>query len=67
MSQLYQDKLERQLPNAYFDLSIDAICRQLDLPIPVNKHDALQDAISAALIFVRLKHGDLPRFNSSYT
>ena len=67
VSQLYQDKLERQLPNAYFDLSMDAICRQLDLPIPVNKHDALQDAISAALIFVRLKHGDLPRFNSSYT
>ena len=67
VSQLYQDKLERQLPNAYFDLSMDAICRQLDLPIPVNKHDVLQDAISAALIFVRLKHGDLPRFNSSYT
>lgn len=67
VSQLYQEKLEKHLPNAYFDLSLDTICRQLDLPIPTNKHDALQDAISAALIFVRLQHGDLPRFNSSYS
>lgn len=67
VSQLYQEKLEKHLPNAYFDLSLDTICRQLDLPLPTNKHDALQDAISAALIFVRLQHGDLPRFNSSYS
>lgn len=63
VSLLYQDKLEKHLPNAYFDLSLDAICRQLGLPPQTNKHDALQDAISAALVFVRLQHGDLPRFN----
>ena len=44
VSQLYQEKLEKHLPNAYFDLSLDTICRQLDLPLPTNKHDALQDA-----------------------
>ncbi|NMU84149.1 3'-5' exonuclease, partial [Vibrio parahaemolyticus] len=59
VSQIYHDKLERHLPNAYFDLSLDAICKHLELPIQ-DKHDALQDAISAALVFVRLTKGDLP-------
>ena len=60
VSHLYHEQLERQLPNAYFDLSLEAISRHLDLPIP-PRHDALQDAIAAAMIYVRLKHGDLPR------
>ena len=59
VSQIYHDKLEKQLPNGYFDLSLDTICKHLDLP-QQNKHDALQDAIAAALIFVRLTKGDLP-------
>ncbi|RQW61682.1 3'-5' exonuclease [Vibrio viridaestus] len=59
VSQIYHDQLERLLPNAYFDLSLEAICKHLDLPHH-NKHDALQDAIAAALIFVRLTKGDLP-------
>lgn len=66
VSQIYHDKLERHLPNAYFDLSLDAICHHLDLPIQ-DKHDALQDAIAAALVYVRLTHGDLPKLSSVYT
>lgn len=62
VSQVYQQKLEKHLQNAYFDLSLEAICRHLDLPI-YEQHDALQDAITAALIFVRLKKGDLPDLN----
>ncbi|GAK19372.1 LOW QUALITY PROTEIN: 3'-5' exonuclease domain similar to epsilon subunit of DNA polymerase III [Vibrio sp. JCM 19053] len=65
-SQIYHDKLERHLPNAYFDLSLDAICKHLELPIQ-DKHDALQDAISAALVFVRLTKGDLPNLTAPYT
>ncbi|WGW00101.1 3'-5' exonuclease [Vibrio sp. YMD68] len=65
VSQIYHDKLERHLPNAYFDLSLDAICKHLDIPIQ-GKHDALQDAISAALVFVRLTKGDLPSFTVPY-
>lgn len=65
VSQIYHDKLERHLPNAYIDLSLDAICKHLGLP-QQDKHDALQDAISAALVYVRLTHGDLPTFTSSY-
>ncbi len=66
VSQIYHDKLERHLPNAYFDLSLDAICKHLELPIQ-DKHDALQDAISAALVFVRLTKGDLPNITAPYT
>lgn len=66
VSQIYHDKLERHLPNAYFDLSLDAICKHLELPIQ-EKHDALQDAISAALVFVRLTKGDLPNLTAPYT
>lgn len=61
VSQIYHDKLEKMLPNAYIDLSLDAICRHLDLPMQ-DKHDALQDAIAAALVFVRLTKGELPPF-----
>ncbi|MEI8597291.1 3'-5' exonuclease [Vibrio sp. M60_M31a] len=66
VSQIYHDKLERHLPNAYFDLSLEAICKHLELPIQ-DKHDALQDAISAALVFVRLTKGDLPSLSVPYT
>jgi DNA polymerase-3 subunit epsilon len=62
VSQIYHEQLEKHLPNAYFDLSLEAICRHLGLPLQ-RKHDALEDAIAAALIFVRLTHGDLPALN----
>lgn len=65
VSQIYHQKLERHLPNAYFDLSMDAICKHLDLPLQ-ERHDALQDAYSAALIYVRLTYGDLPSLTSAY-
>jgi DNA polymerase-3 subunit epsilon len=64
VADIYHDKLEQQLPNGYFDLSMDAICRHLDIPI-TNKHNALADAIVAALIYVRLTHGSFPTFAHS--
>ncbi|OEE42606.1 3'-5' exonuclease [Vibrio ordalii] len=66
VSQIYHDQLERMLPNGYIDLSLEAICRHLDLPMQ-DKHDALQDAIAAALVFVRLTKGDLPPFVAPYS
>ncbi len=63
VSHIYHQKLERSLPNGYFDLSLEAICRHLELPLQ-QRHDALQDAITAALIYVRLTHGNLPSLNS---
>ncbi|MGF1757550.1 3'-5' exonuclease [Photobacterium sagamiensis] len=64
VSHLYHDRLERLLPNAYYDLSLEAISRHLGLPIP-QRHDALEDTITAALIYVRLKHGDIPMLRSA--
>jgi len=64
VSHLYHERLERLLPNAYYDLSLEAISRHLDLPV-TERHDALQDAITAALIYVRLKHGDIPTLRSA--
>jgi DNA polymerase-3 subunit epsilon len=61
VSQIYNDKLLKQLPNGYFDLSLDAICHHLQIPVQ-DKHDALQDAIAAALVFLRLTRGELPPF-----
>ncbi|MDB1122744.1 3'-5' exonuclease [Vibrio algarum] len=66
VSHIYHEMLEKHLPNAYFDLSLDAICKHLGLPAQDNKHDALQDAISAALVYVRLTYGDLPALTSAY-
>ncbi|PKF50157.1 3'-5' exonuclease [Enterovibrio nigricans] len=59
VSNMYRKRLEQALPNAYYDLSMEAIGHHLDLPLS-GRHDALQDAISAALIYVRLKYGDVP-------
>ncbi|KMV29564.1 DNA polymerase III subunit epsilon [Photobacterium swingsii] len=64
VSHLYHERLERLLPNAYYDLSLEAISHHLGLPAP-ERHDALEDAITAALIYVRLKHGDMPMLTSS--
>ncbi|AMG30824.1 3'-5' exonuclease [Grimontia hollisae] len=58
VSDIYRRKLEQILPNAYYDLSMEAIGHHLGLPLS-GRHDALDDAISAALIYIRLKYGDV--------
>ncbi|WBA14598.1 3'-5' exonuclease [Salinivibrio proteolyticus] len=63
VSDIYQRQLERLLPNAYHDISMEAISRHLDLPLPA-RHDALDDTIAAALIYVRLQYGDMPMLRS---
>jgi DNA polymerase III, epsilon subunit and related 3''-5'' exonucleases len=59
VADIYQRKLERLLPNAYHDISMEAISRHLELPLPA-RHDALDDALAAALIYVRLTQGEVP-------
>lgn len=59
VSLIYQDKLQKHLPNGYFDLSMDSICQHLGLTVE-DKHDAFQDALSAALIYTCLTLGELP-------
>ena len=56
VSRLYHDRLYRRYPDAVIDLHLAAICQHLGLP-PLPLHDALCDATTAALIFLRLHQG----------
>ncbi len=56
VSRLYHDHLYRRYPDAAIDLHLAAISSHLGLP-PLPAHDALSDAITAALIFLRLTRG----------
>lgn len=56
VSRLYHDRLYRRYPDAAIDLHLAAISSHLGLPA-LPPHDALSDAITAALIFLRLHHG----------
>ncbi|MBV7597158.1 3'-5' exonuclease [Aeromonas sp. sia0103] len=56
VSRLYHDHLYRRYPDAAIDLHLGAICSHLELP-PLPAHDALADAVTAALIFLRLRLG----------
>ena len=60
MSSLYYDWKFQQLPpyqqheNADIDLRFATILQALDLPVR-DAHDALNDAVMAALAFIRLR------------
>ncbi|UCM49598.1 3'-5' exonuclease [Aeromonas caviae] len=56
VSRLYHDHLYRRYPDAAIDLHLAAICSHLALPA-LPPHDALSDAVTAALVFVRLHQG----------
>lgn len=56
VSRLYHDHLYRRYPDAAIDLHLAAISSHLGLPA-LPAHDALSDAITAALIFLRLTRG----------
>ena len=59
VSAMYYDYKFRQLPrhlrdNPQIDLRFATLMRDLDLPLR-NAHDALNDAVMAALAFVKLR------------
>lgn len=56
VSQLYHDHLYRRYPDAVIDLRLSTMCAHLALP-SLTAHDALADAITAALIYLRLTRG----------
>jgi DNA polymerase-3 subunit epsilon len=60
VSRLYYDWRARQLPpGAHIDLRFETIRQRLDLPT-IRAHDALNDALLAAMIYLRLKGGWQP-------
>jgi len=55
VSSMYYDLKTKFMPNANVDLTFDAIMKDLALPI-FGKHDATNDAIMTAMIFVKLRN-----------
>jgi len=54
LSQMYYRRYRKSSPYEFVDLKFDTIMRELDLPM-LGKHDALNDAIMSALIYLKLK------------
>ncbi len=59
LSDVYHDIVKWKAIGGSVDLRFDTIAKKLQLPI-LERHTALGDAITVALMYVRLKHGDAP-------
>lgn len=59
LSHVYHDIIKWKHVGGDVDLRFDTIASQLDIPI-IQRHTALGDAITVALMYVRLKHGEAP-------
>ena len=55
VSALYHDKKIGLIPQGVVDLRFDSIMKDLNLPI-MGKHDAINDAIMTAMIYIKLKN-----------
>ncbi|MBN2965092.1 3'-5' exonuclease [Sulfurospirillum sp. T05] len=55
VSGIYHDKKIKAIPDGVIDLRFDTIMRELGLPI-FGKHDAVNDAIMTAMMFVKLQN-----------
>ena len=55
VSGVYHDKKIKFIPDGHIDLRFDVIMKDLGLPI-FGKHDAINDAIMTAMIYVKLKN-----------
>jgi len=54
VSELYFDEMIKKNPGANIDLRFDTIMKKLNLP-KLGKHDAINDVIMTAMIFLKLK------------
>lgn len=55
VSGIYHDKKIKTIPDGIVDLRFDSIMKDLDLPI-FGKHDAINDAIMTAMMYVKLQN-----------
>lgn len=59
LSHVYHDIIKWRSVGGNVDLRFDTISKSLDIPM-LERHTALGDAITVALMYVRLKYGDPP-------
>lgn len=55
VSAIYHDYKIEKIPQSYIDLKFDSIMNDLEIPA-MGKHDALNDAIMTAMMFLKLKN-----------
>jgi len=55
VSAIYYDKKRATIPQGHIDLKFNAILKDLELPT-LQAHDALNDAVMTAMIYLKLKH-----------
>lgn len=60
LSHCYQDKVQRANPELLPDLHFEKIAETLGVPMVGQRHSALGDAITTALMYVRLLKGPVP-------
>ena len=60
LSHVYHDIIKWKSVGGNIDLRFDTISRELDIPM-LERHTAIGDALTVALMYVRLKYGDPPR------
>ncbi len=55
VSAIYHDKKMQRIPQGHVDLRFNSIMEDLNLPF-MGKHDALNDAVMTAMIFIKLSY-----------
>ena len=60
LSQCYMTQLQRATPDIEPDLKFETIAKKLDVPMVGQRHTALGDAITTALMYVRLLKDAVP-------
>jgi len=55
VSKIYYNKKIKSMPDGQINLRFNSIMNDLDLPI-FGKHDAINDAIMTAMMYIKLKH-----------
>jgi len=63
LSEIYYQRYRKSSPYEFVDLSFDTILDRLDIP-RLGKHDALNDAVMSALIYLKLQ--TLPLYRGAY-
>lgn len=58
LSTMYYKRYKKHSAHEFVDLKFDTIINKLDIPL-LGKHDALNDAIMSALIFLKLKNKNI--------
>jgi len=63
LSEMYYRRYRKSSPHEFVDLKFDTIMEALDLP-HLGKHDALNDAVMSALIYLKLQ--TIPLYRGAY-